>query len=389
MNSLTIDPPPFTHAKLRVHSRGTLFEAPASDLKRQAAFFCELFRATDGTIYTVFQTGAIKHAVDSRLVIFCSTDEGATWRELPSRFSQTCQGVPISQANGMLAEQTGGTLLLFASLFDRSEPERPPFDPVTEGILNSFLVVSASSDGGETWSDWNVLETPGYTGCSLTGGSISLGNGGFGIAFESFKRFDEIGSWPHRACLMEFDGKSLRPKTTRVLATDPAGHLCYWDQRLSPGTRNREVLDCFWTHDRASKRDLSVHFLRADLDGKIPSPCPTGIKGQIAAPALLADGRILMLVVERESEIGTIQLHVSEDGGGSWQPGPVIYEHSEAAQLHARAGEDIDFAAYWEDMGKWSFGHPALLDLGNGSALCLYYAGTPKRFGIRWAKVSL
>ena len=45
-----------------------------------------------------------------------------------------------------------------------------------------------------------------------------------------------------------------------------------------------------------------------------------------------------------------------------------------------------DYAEFWEDMGKWSFGHPAIRPLGN-DWLIAWYAGTPKRMSIHWARV--
>ena len=49
--------------------------------------------------------------------------------------------------------------------------------------------------------------------------------------------------------------------------------------------------------------------------------------------------------------------------------------------------EDIDYAAYWEDMAKWSFGHPALRRCPDGWLLA-WYAGSPDRMSIHWARVA-
>ncbi len=49
--------------------------------------------------------------------------------------------------------------------------------------------------------------------------------------------------------------------------------------------------------------------------------------------------------------------------------------------------ENIDFVQYWEDMGKWSFGHPALRSLHDGRVLLAYYAGSPDCMSIQWARV--
>lgn len=49
--------------------------------------------------------------------------------------------------------------------------------------------------------------------------------------------------------------------------------------------------------------------------------------------------------------------------------------------------ENIDFKQYWEDMGKWSFGHPAIRNLGGGRVLLAWYAGTPEAMSVHWARV--
>ena len=59
----------------------------------------------------------------------------------------------------------------------------------------------------------------------------------------------------------------------------------------------------------------------------------------------------------------------------------IIHLHDEQAAV-SQAYTQIDFAEYWEDMGKWSFGHPAVCALENGQWLLAYYAGTPERMNI-------
>ena len=78
----------------------------------------------------------------------------------------------------------------------------------------------------------------------------------------------------------------------------------------------------------------------------------------------------------------------SLDDGQTWpeEKRLIIHHHDEKAAV-VPGGEAIDFAQYLEDMGKWSFGHPALMALDDSQVLCVYYAGVPAAMSIHWARV--
>ncbi len=147
----------------------------------------------------------------------------------------------------------------------------------------------------------------------------------------------------------------------------------------------------FWTHDLKGQKDLSVHRVAGSVDGAIRPQAPqaTGIPGQIAAPLRLADGTLLAVVVDR-NQPATMTLWQSDNNGRSWPAAQrlVVYTHDERAVL-TQGQENIDFSQYWEDMGKWSFGHPALTHLDENHVLAAWYAGTPTHMSIRWARIRI
>ena len=65
------------------------------------------------------------------------------------------------------------------------------FDPETEGILRSRQIFTVSTDEGESWGQWQLIPTPGLTGCATTGPAIKWPDGAIAHAFESFKEFDD------------------------------------------------------------------------------------------------------------------------------------------------------------------------------------------------------
>ena len=204
--------------------------------------------------------------------------------------------------------------------------------------------------------------------------------------------FDDTSPGRHAARLMisRDGGQTFGPPA--IVAADPDHQVYYWDQRLCTTGRPGEFAALFWTHDLAQQRDLTVHVRRGRLDGNnlsLDPIRPTTIRGQIAAPHCLPDGRWLAFVVDRAGPC-TLALWQSRDEGQTWPESSrlVIHTHEERAQV-ARGGEVIDFNQYWEDMGKWSFGHPAIERLNDRQVLCAYYAGSPECMSIHWARVDL
>ena len=81
-------------------------------------------------------------------------------------------------------------------------------------------------------------------------------------------------------------------------------------------------------------------------------------------------------------------LWVSRDRGLTWPESDklLVYSHEERAAI-SQGRENIDFKQYWEDMGKWSFGHPAVRQLPDGDLLAAWYAGSPDCMSIHWARI--
>ena len=374
----------------KIIEQGLIFDASTAPADRQACYFTSLAQLDSGTFLAGWQTGPTKHSPSNTIRIARSTDQAASWQVIPWDFETSLDGTPGSLAAAEMVEAEPGRLLLFSTWFDRSDPERPLFDPETEGILHSRQIFSVSIDEGESWGDWQVIPTPGLTGCATTGPAIKWPDGTIAHAFESFKEFDDPEPAVHGAWLVLTRDGGRSFETPWLLARDPEDRVYYWDQRLCVGKDAGEFLALFWTHDRAARKDLTLHQLLGSLaDGSraASEPQATSIPGQIAAAGITADGRLLAFIVDRGNP-GTLTLWQSEDDGSSWPEEAclVVHVHDEQAAI-SQGREEIDFAEYWEDMGKWSFGHPAMVPLDHGKWLLAYYAGTPQAMSIHWVKI--
>ena len=374
---------------MRIEQRGIVYDATGQPDSRRIAFFTALCALRSGSILCAFQVGSGKHSADSTLAVCRSADRGATWAALAHEFETTLDGVPGHLSGPSLVEVAPGRLLLFCTWFDRSERDRPLFDPVTEGILHSRQLFAVSTDDGASWGPWGVLPTGELTGCATTGPAVLWSDGTLAYPFESFKEYDDPRPGRHGAWVLvsRDGGRSFGPPVQ--IAQHPRHEIYYWDQRLCAGTAPGEFIALFWTHHLGEKQDLPVHLGRGNWNGSRSEVRSTGIPGQIAAPLFFADGRLLAFVVDR-SRPGTMTLWTSPDRGDTWpeQNRLIVHKHDEQA-ARAQKGAKIDFAEYWEDMGKWSFGHPAILPLSAEQVLLAFYAGTPERMSIHWARVNV
>ena len=374
----------------RIQHRAIVSNTADRSAHERIAYFTSLSRLQSGDVLCGYFVGSGKHSPDGTLRLSRSTDEGRTWSDVKARFSSTVDATPGSLAGAEIVETEPRRLLLFTTWFDRSNPDRPLFNPETEGILRSKQLYAVSTDGGESWSDWSTVPTPGLSGCATTGPIVSWPDGPFAYAFESFKEYDDPAPPKHAAWIVTSVDGGRSFSAPLLIAQDPEHQIYYWDQRLCRTSDDGGFAAMFWTHDRAQQKDLRVHFATGrvrDAQIEMGPINETPIQGQIAAPCLLADGRLAAFVVDRNRP-ATMKLWVSADGGANWpeEDSMVIYEHEERGAV-TQGTDDVDFAQYWEDMGKWTFGHPAVCRLGENRLLLAWYAGTPEGTSIHAAVV--
>ncbi len=374
---------------MKLEEHGIVYDASNRQPNEQVASFVSLCRLSSGSLICGFQLGPAKHAVTSTIRFCRSGDNGKSWCEIPSCFETQLNGVSGSLSSGEIVELAPRHLLLYATWFDRSDPDRPLFDAETQGILHSRQLLAESRDDGTTWSDWREVTTPGLSGCSATGPVQQWSDGRLALAFESYKEFDDPAPATHGAWLMisSDGGKSFDAPI--LVARHPESRIYYWDQRVCQCNSGDDSIAMFWTHDLKEERDLTVHMSRFSVNEAQDAPVltDTGITGQIAAPLMLPDGRLLAFVVDRSGPM-TMKLWQSSDGGQTWPAADalLVYEHNEQAAL-SQGNRDVDYAEYWDDMLQWSFGHPAIRLTAEGQVLLAFYAGIPNCLSIHYAIV--
>ncbi len=377
---------------MRTDARGNVYETTELATEEQVACFASLFVSRREELFSVFQIGEIKNSSQSNLRLCHSRDGGETWRAIPGRFRTTFAGEAGSLSNGELVELRDGRLMLISTWINRQEPTRPFYDPATEGILHTRILKSFSSDHGFTWSPWEEIPlfTQGWS-YHTSGPILKSHDGTIMVIVESHKSFDAFG--PSTAaegtwCLISTDdGTSFQGP--HLVAQHPEHRLMYWDARLTQGNEPGTWLAMYWTHDQPGQRDLSVHLQlgRVSPSGITCGPVlDTGIPGQISAPLCLDSNRWLAVAVRRDHP-GTITVWQTLDAGIRWKCEMTI--HSQECGSLVQDRTDLAVAEIWENIRKWSFGHPAIRQLDRTHVLVTWYAGTSAKMGVQWARIRL
>ena len=161
------------------------------------------------------------------------------------------------------------------------------------------------------------------------------------------------------------------------------------DINLAVHPGDGRLIAMIWTHDRHSGQDLEMHVTRGSPDGKSwERPVSTGISGQIAAPLVLPDGRVFAAYVHRHDS-PSLRSILSDDFGKSWTAAEELVLYNSHAGAESGMDTQRSLEEIWEDMARWTFGHPACRLLPDGKVMVALYAGDRSSTGIDWIKIDL
>ena len=373
---------------MKLLGTGYIFNAEEAQEELRTACFTSACRLASGKILTFFRIGSMKDSADGNCWIAESSDNGGSWEIICRGFDRTHDGLEGEIRGVEILEPANGTLTAILGWYDRSKGERL-YNGEADRTLPSRLRKTVSTDGGRTWHDYEALNTGILTEPAITGNALHLKGIGYLIPFEDYEPREPGGTSLHSAhALYSPDGTTF-PRVIQI-ARHPGDEILYWDQRLSVCPKTSLPVAMFWTYNRKTEKDIDIHISWGDSDTFAwEEPVSTGIRGQITAPIPVEDGRLFAFYVHRHPP-GSMRLICSEDRGKTWnhEEELVIYE-SRTGKERGGDGES-DYARYWDDMGTWSFGHPAGIVLDEKRLLLVYYAGEHHtRLSVRWAVVAV
>ncbi|MGI6525850.1 MAG: sialidase family protein [Caldicoprobacterales bacterium] len=304
-------------------------------------------------------------------VMTWSDDEGESWIspfepvKLPP-----IKGVP-GQSRIMYFLPLGGRkVLMVVNWVDSSDVSKPYYNPMNESLKDTRIFFCFSEDDGETWSTPQLMDTtPIKDPTPLTGAPFMLKDGTIVCQFEINKHERDKTKWVHKSAMIfsSDEGKSWREVSIVTEVPD----MYYWDQRPNVLKDGRTILNFFWTLDGKKQQYLNIHARKSLNGGKTWGEIwDTGVYGQPGQPVDLQDGRIATIDIDRSIR-PIITVRTSRDHGRSFEESLIIYE----SDLNKQDSKNTSMNDAWDEMIRFSVGHPALLYLGNGEILAYYYVG--------------
>ncbi len=356
---------------MRIVSKG-IIDKPFNDKNFNSNTFPCIVKLPSGRWLGAFKAAEKKGDCDFvHAVMTWSDDEGKTWVspfepiKLPD-----INNVPGQSRILYFLPLGAKRVLMLSNWIDSSDLSKPYYDPENSSLKDTRIFFCFSEDDGQTWSTPELMNTdPVRDPTPLTGAPFLLKDGTIVCQFEINKHNWDRSDWVHKsAMIFSRDGGKTWNNFVKVTEVPD---MYYWDQRPNVMADGISIVNFFWTLDGKKQQYQNIH-ARESLDGGRTwgDIWDTGIYGQPGQPVDLGDGRIATIEIDRTST-PIITVRTSRDRGRTFDEALVVY----SSKLKKQDSRNISMDDAWDEMTRFSVGHPALLNLGGGEVLAYYYAG--------------
>ena len=357
---------------MRILKNGTIFSGEAKPFLSSCTFpsLCQL---KNGTIFASFKGAKTKGPLNNtdRAITCISTDNGETWSDAIEFFqAPIVAGKPTTLRVVYFIEVDENNLLAVMNAVDATMEDLPYYNEETEGLKDTYIMVSHSSDGGKTWDELQRVQVETFYDLPLplTGAPFITADGRVGIQFEVNKPYYETEYWVHHSVIVYSEDGGYTWGNEVVVTDDPV--VYYWDQRvdvLNDGT----VADIFWTFDRDKGDYINIHYCQSDDNGRTFGPMiDTGLSGQPGNVINGKDGTLITAYINRDS-IPEIRLAESCDHGKTWKDVLSVYEYGK----NTKGKQNNGMNDVWAEMAMFSIGHPFIKRMHDGTIWVYFYNG--------------
>ena len=357
-------------SRLKLLADGILYCNSNPGIRAECAYLPNVIALSDTEMICFYRIGSAFYAPDGKLAKLRSMDGGRTWEVEGVVWDPRNDEIPYSYTAPHATRLRDGALLLTASRWECTDPDRPVFNPVTGGIRTRETVLFRSMDEGRTWTAPEMIGLPGEGLADVPSQIIELDGGRWFLACELWKDWDEVLPLHIRgfALFSDDQGRTWKDRLDFPSAADSG--------KMFSHSRYIRMLDgriaaLQWTQEVETAGDLDLHLTVADKTGmKWDSPCPTGIAGQTSWLVDLGDGRLVAVYTRRQGMFPGIAVVLSEDGGARWDQENEVVVWDAVGQEYLGVERRPDYPASHDNI---AFGKPNAARLPNGEIVCSWW----------------
>lgn len=327
----------------------------------------------DGRIFAAFKGAETKGPYNKTdKTVVCISDDGGKSFSEPIEFFEppVVNGKPTTLRLIYFVEVDSDNLLAVVNPVDASMEELPYYNEETEGLKDTYIMVSHSKDGGKSWTPLERVQVGTFYDLPLplTGAPFVTKDGRVGIQFEVNKPYYEKEYWVHHSAVVYSDDGGYTWGEEVVITDSP--RFYYWDQRVSALNDGR-IADIFWTFDREKGDYINIHqCISSDGGRSFDTIRDIGLVGQPGNIVDGADGALYTVYINRDS-VPVIRLAKSTDGAATWQDVLTVYDYGE----NTKGKQNSSMNDVWSEMSAFSVGHPFIESMPNGELWVYFYSG--------------
>ena len=369
---------------ISIIDNGILYRNPLPQLRPVHASLPFIQQLSKEEFFCVYRRGTAWASVDGVISKLRSTDKGITWVEESVVWDGSADNRLYSYRGGNLTKLKNGTLLLTSCRFDRSDPNKPIYNPLTEGYLPVDAALFRSSDGGHNWSPPQAVCLPDGEIGNPAGPVIELHDGCWLMPFETWKSYDDTGPAKQRtvAIFSEDKGKTWDYRTP--IADGYADGIVYWDSSIIT-LENGRLFALLWTRDLQADSDSPIHCTISEDGGRTWSkPESIGIIGHTMAVVDIGGKRLVMVYSLRNADRPGIKAVLSEDEGKTWDITHQVVVWDARGQSNVGVSSDERCLA---DMATYAFGKPQAIQTLDSSILVSFWCTQACITHIRWCSL--
>ena len=335
--------------------------------------FPSICQLHDGTILASFKGAETKGPYNKtdRAVVCISKDNGKTFGDPIEFFTPPMvDGKATTLRLIYLVEVAPDNLLAVVNAVDATMEALPYYNEETEGLKDTYIMVSHSADSGRTWTPLERVQVKTFYDMPmpLTGAPFITADGRIGIQFEVNKPYYETEYWVHHSAVV-YSADGGYTWGDEVVITD-CPTVYYWDQRLDVLADGR-VADIFWTFDRNKGDYINIHQCMSTDGGRTFSElADTGLVGQPGNIVDGNDGELITIYINRDS-VPIIKLAKSKGGGKTWEDALTVFDYG----ANTKGKQNTGMNDVWSEMAAFSVGHPFLKRMQDGTLWAYFYSG--------------